>query len=212
MRRFFLLTFLFFSGCSLFYTPPKPEKKKPIYEMSSFPLDEDYFHSPTGDIAGHIPKGWLQVNTENIPELENILDVYTDPERSFAMVLIEIPGTAELRRNVGINGILALSEESFATKQKKHPNVIMNRQPQSFTVDSMLFANYEYTQQLDSNKGILHRRVVTFAAGPRFYELAMVELRPAHDTDRYSENFRLLQSVIAGLEGVSTIKEANTSR
>ena len=180
--------------------------------MSSSSLDEEYFHSPTGDIAGHIPKGWLQVNTENIPELENILDVYTDPSRSFALVLTEIPGTAELRRKVALSGILALAEESFALKQKKHPDIIMNRQPQAFTVDSMLFANYEYTLSVDSVKGIFHNRVVAFSAGTRFYELGMVQLRPVNDTNVYSENFRLLQSVIAGLEGVAAVREANTSR
>jgi hypothetical protein len=211
MLRFLFFSFLFLAGCSLFYTPPKVEKKKPLYEMSASPLDEEYFHSPTGDIAGHIPKGWLQVNTENIPDLENILDVYTDPERDFAMVLMEIPGTAELRRKVGINGILALAEESFALKQKKHPNIVMSRQPQTFMIDSMFFANYEYTLVLDSAKGTLYHRVVAFSAGVRFYELAMVELRPNNDGERYSENFRLLQSVIAGLEGVATVKEVNTS-
>jgi hypothetical protein len=212
MHRFLFFSFLFFAGCSLFYSAPKVEKKKPIYEMSSSPLDEEYFHSPAGDIAGHIPKGWLQVNTENIPELENILGVYTDPERSFAMVLTEIPGTAELRRKVALTGILALSEESFALKQKKHPDITMNRQPEIFTIDSMLFVNYEYIRERDSGQVILHNRVVSFSAGSRFYELAMVELHPTFRLDRYLENFRLLQSVIAGLEGVAAVKEANTSR
>jgi hypothetical protein len=192
------------SGCSLFYSTPKVEKKRPIYEMSSSPLDEEYFHSPSGDVAGHIPSGWLQVNTEKIPELENILDVYTDPDRAFALVLTEIPGTAELRRAIALKGILALSQESFALKQKKHPLIVMSRQPEAFTVDSMLFANYEYIQP--SDKGALHNRVVCFSTGVRFYELAMVELHPLNDANRYSENFRLLQSVIAGLEGVAALK------
>src|SRR5438105_2327164 len=98
----------FLSGCSLFYSTPKVEKPKPIYEMSASSLDEEYFYSPADDIKGHYPAGWLQVNTENIPELENILTVYCDPERSSAMVLTEIPGTAELRRKIAMNGILAL--------------------------------------------------------------------------------------------------------
>src|SRR5947209_19039335 len=89
---------LLFSGCSLFYPEHKQEKPKPIYELSSEPLDEEYFHSPSQDLIGHIPRGWLQVNTENIPELENILAIYTDPDRSSAMVLTEIPGIAGLRR------------------------------------------------------------------------------------------------------------------
>jgi hypothetical protein len=210
MRRFLFLVFLGFTGCSLFYSAPKVEKKKPIYELSSSPLDEEYFHSPAGDIAGRIPKGWLQVNTENIPELENILEVYTDPDRSFAMVLVEIPGTAELRRKVETSGILALAEESFQSKLKKHSDITLSRQPQLFTEDSMLFANYEYTR-IGKSGQILHNRVVTFVAvnstnGIRYYELAIVELHPLSDEGRYLENFRLLQSVIAGLEGVAAVR------
>lgn len=212
MHRFLFLAFLFLTGCSLFYSKPKVEKVKPLYEMSATPLDEEYFHSPTGDIAGHIPKGWLQVNTENIPALENILSVYTDPDRSRAMVMMEIPGTADLRRMVERDGILALAEESFQSKFKKHLNIVLSRQPVAFTVDSMLFANYEYTQQLENNNGILHNRVVAFSGGVRFYELAMVELHPASDPNQYLENFRLLQSVIAGLEGVAALRQANPTR
>ena len=212
MHRFLILVFLFFTGCSLFYSKPKVEKIKPLYEMSTIPLDEEYFHSPTGDIAGHIPKGWLQVNTENIASLENILSVYTDPDRSRAMVMMEIPGTADLRRMVERDGILALADESFQSKFKKHPGIILSRQPVVFTVDSMLFSNYEYSQQLDSNKGILRNRVVAFSGGVRFYELAMVELHPASDPNQYLENFRLLQSVVAGLEGVAALRQANPTR
>jgi len=210
MHRFLSLTFLFLSGCSLFYSTPKVEKKKALYEMSVTPLDEEYFHSPPGDIAGHIPKGWLQVNTESIPELENILGVYTDPDRSRAMVLMEIPGTADLRRQVERDGILALAEESFQSKLKKHSTLTMTRQAEAFTVDSMLFVNYEYTQ--DVRGGILHNRVVAFSAGVRFYELAMVELRPSSDLNQYLENFRILQSVIAALEGVAAVRGDSTTR
>jgi hypothetical protein len=203
---FLFLGFLFLSGCSLFYSVPKVEKKKPIYELSSTPLDEEYFHSPSSDIAGHIPKGWLQVNTERIPELENILAVYTDPDRAFAMILTEIPGTAELRRKIALNGILALAQESFSQKQAKNPQTSMSRQPEAFTSDSMLFANYEYSQPADSGKTMLHHRVVTFSTGVRYYEIAMIELLQHGTSDVYLENFRLLQSVIAGLEGVAAQK------
>ncbi|MFI5264223.1 MAG: hypothetical protein ACHQM6_06890 [Candidatus Kapaibacterium sp.] len=212
MPRFLFLTVLFLSGCSLFYSTPKVEKKKAIYEYSSTPLDEEYFHSPTGDIAGHIPKGWLQVNTESIPELENILSVYTDPDRSRAMVLMEIPGTADLRRKVERDGIIALAEESFQSKRSKHSNLSMTRQPEIFTVlDSLLFVNYEYSQNLDAG-GILHSRVVTFSAGVRFYEISMVELQPSKEENQYLENFRILQSVIAGLEGVAAVRVGSTTR
>ncbi|MEI8135623.1 MAG: hypothetical protein WCH46_11220, partial [bacterium] len=90
MLRYSVLIFLFFSGCALFYSETKVEKKKPLYEMSTSPLDEEFFHSPAFDIAGHFPAGWLQVNTESIPELENILCVYTDAQRAFALALTEI--------------------------------------------------------------------------------------------------------------------------
>ncbi|MEP7234592.1 MAG: hypothetical protein ABI778_04780 [Ignavibacteriota bacterium] len=186
-------------------------EKKPIYERSSTPLDEEYFHSPTGDIAGHIPQDWLQINTENIPELENILDVYTDPQRSRAMVLMEIPGSADLRRKVERDGILALADESFHTKRMKHADLDMTRQPEVFTIDSLLFVNYEYSQKLSADQ-ILHNRVVAFSAGVRFYELAIVELTPASDPKRYLENFRILQSVIAGLEGVAAVRSSITTR
>ena len=192
MYRFLFLSFLIFTGCSLFYSTPKVEKKKPIYELSETPLDEEYFHSPSGDIAGHIPKGWLQVNTESIPELENILDVYTDPQRSRAMVLMEIPGSADLRRKITRDGILALAEESFQSKLKKHPDISMTRRAEAFTIDSALFSNYEYSQPNDKS-GVLHNRVVAFSAGVRFYELAIVELHPTNDSVQYAENFRLLQ-------------------
>ncbi len=210
MHRFLFLSFLLFAGCSLFYSTPKVEKKKPLYEFSEMPLDEEYFHSPTGDIAGHIPKGWLQVNTESIPELENILSVYTDPNRLHAMVLIEIPGSADLRRKLERDGILALAEESFQSKLKKHPNISMTRRAEVFTVDSMLFVNYEYAQPLEGG-GSLNNRVVALSAGVRFYELAMVELRPTDDSAQEAENFRLLQSVIAGLEGVAAVKQVSTT-
>jgi hypothetical protein len=211
MHRFLFLTLLFLSGCSLFYSTPKVEKRKPIYELSALPLDEEYFHSPTGDIAGRIPRGWLQVNTESIPELENILSVYTDKERSRAMVLIEIPGTADLRRKVERDGILALAEVSFQSKLLKRQGLTMTRQPEVFTVDSMLFVNYEYSQVI-GNAGISHNRVVAFSAGVRFYELSIIELRPSNDSNQYLENFRILQSVIAGLEGVAAVRGGNTTR
>jgi hypothetical protein len=127
------------------------------------------------------------------------------------MVLMEIPGTADLRRMVERDGILALAEESFQSKLKKHSGISMSRQPIAFTIDSILFANYEYSQQLENNKGVLLNRVVAFSGGVRFYELAMVELHPANDPNQYLENFRLLQSVIGGLEGVAAVRQANTT-
>jgi len=207
MNRFLFLSLLFLGGCSLFYSTPKVEKIKPLYEMSETPLDEEYFHSPTGDIAGHIPKGWLQVNTESIPELENILSVYTDPTRSEAMVLMEIPGSADLRRKIERDGILALAEESFQSKVKKHPSISLTKRSEAFSVDSMLFVNYEYAQSIEGGSA-LHNRVVAFSAGVRFYELAMVELRPEQGLKQETENFRLLQSVVAELEGVAAVKQA----
>ncbi|MEI8135368.1 MAG: hypothetical protein WCH46_09925, partial [bacterium] len=132
--------------------------------------------------------------------------------RAFSLALTEIAGTAELRRNIGLNGMEALAQESFAIKSRKHPDLKMSRQPQIFMIDSMLFVNYEFVRTGKTEGRILNSRVVVFASGTKYYELAMVQLHETTDLERYSENFRLLQSVIAGLEGVATVKEGKFSR
>src|SRR5687768_7212955 len=89
------------TGCQLFSPNSNVvQVKRPPYEAIPNALSEEYFHSPTGDIVGHFPKGWLQVNVENDPELDQILFIYTDAARANGLVLTELPGSAELRRLV----------------------------------------------------------------------------------------------------------------
>ena len=79
-------------------------------------------------------------------------------------------------------------------------------------MQSKLFSTYEYTSS-DSSSGVtLQDRAADFTTGIRFYELAIVELRPnevAQDT-RKTENFRLLQTVLGGLEGVAEIRKLDS--
>jgi hypothetical protein len=191
------------AGCSLFYTPPKPPETKPLYEPLPDALDREYFHSPTGDLLGHYPKDWLQVNTEEIAELENILDVYTDAQRSRAFVLTEIPGTAELRRRVERDGIVAVAEESLRMRSAKIASLSVTREPTARLDHGILYSTYEYQTQTKEGV-ILHHRVGCVGTGVRFYELAMVELHPTASRSSI-ENFRLLQAVIAGLEGTASV-------
>lgn len=198
---FFLILAL--SGCSLFYSAPKPVETKPLYEPLPDALDREYFHSPTGDLIGHYPKDWLQVNTEDVPELENILDVYTDADRSRAFVLTEIPGTAELRRRVERDGVLAIAEESLRLRRAKIPSLQLSREPAARLDHHILYASYEYETRSPDGATLKHR-AATVSTGVRFYELAMVELRPM-PRKTPDENFRLLQAVIAELEGTSNV-------
>lgn len=197
-----------FSGCALFGGITKPTVQGPPYEVMPGVLDRDYFRSTVGDIAGHYPKDWLLVNTENIPELDNLIFVYSDPERARALVLTEISGTAELRRNVERDGILALAEASFQQKQKKTGNkLVMTHSPEVFTVNDKLFASYEYSNNPDSNAQRTENRVAVFTTGVHFYELGMLELQSNFSKPAHLENFRLLQSVIGSLDGVASIRE-----
>jgi hypothetical protein len=203
MRTLILFLAAVLAGCSLFYSPPKPIETKPLYEPLPDALDREYFHSPTGDLLGRYPKDWLQVNTEEIPELENILDVYTDAERSRAFVLTEIPGTAELRRRVERDGIAAVAEESLKMRLAKIPALLVTREPTARLDHGILYSSYEYeTRAKDGTT--LHHRVACVGTGVRFYELALVELHSVPSRDAI-ENFRLLQAVIAGLEGTASV-------
>jgi hypothetical protein len=200
-----LLLFLAFAlgGCHLFYSAPKPIESKPLYEPLPDALDREYFHAPTGDLLGRYPKDWLQVNTEEIPELENIIEVYTDVERSRAFVLTEIPGTAELRRRVERDGIAAVAEESLKMRMARIPTMIVTREPLARLDHNVLYSSYEYeTRAIDGST--LRHRVACVGTGVRFYELALVELHAMSGRDAL-ENFRLLQAVIAGLEGTASV-------
>lgn len=195
------------AGCQLFSPKVKVDSRTAPYELSSRALSEEYFHSPSGDIVGKYPEGWLQVNVENDPELDQVLFMYTDPLRANGLVLTELPGSAELRRLVERDGLVALSEESFKRKSARSKSQLMiSRQAEIFTVNGNLFASYEYKARDANGNDRVHRAVV-FTTGVRFYELSMVQLQTqASGTE--VENFRLLQSVIGVLEGVARVSGA----
>lgn len=201
------ITTLLLSGCSIFSPRPKVETRTEIYETIPNALSVEYFHSRQGDVVGRYPQGWLQVNIENDPELENIHFVYTDARRENALVLTELPMTAELRRLVERDGLIALTEESFRRKRaKSETGLAISRQPTIFTVSDRLYASYEY-QSNDAAGGRRSHRVVTFTTGNKFYELAIVQLA-TQSPGKEIENFRLLQSVIGVLEGVARVNGA----
>ncbi|MBS1903190.1 MAG: hypothetical protein JSS75_05755 [Bacteroidetes bacterium] len=187
-------------GCSLFYPAPvKLAEEKAFYDPYPSALSDDYFHSPVGDLAGHYPSGWLQTNIEHIQPLENVAFVYTDSIRSWALTLIEIPGSASLRRRYDQDGLLAVAEESINIHRSKIEGFRLERNPEVFTQYHRPFANYEISRGPDH---ILHSRYVVFTTGVRFYELGMVQLRQTAPAGPYLSNYRLLQSVIGSLEGV----------
>lgn len=194
------------TGCQLFAPKAKVvEEKRAPYEPLANVLSDEYFHSPTGDIVGHFPKGWLQVNVENDPDLDQILFIYTDAKRANGLVLTEVPGSAEVRRLVERDGLVALTQESFRLKSAKSKQQLsITRQPEIFTIAGDLFASYEYSST-DADGSKKYHRGVVFTTGDRFYELAMVQLTVQSEAAAI-ENFRLLQSVIGALEGVAEVK------
>lgn len=191
------------SGCSLFYTKPEVVVVRPPYEPIPNALDREFFRSETGDLIGHYPTDWLQVNLENNPELEDITEVYTDEKRANALVLEEIPGGAELRRKVERDGLIAVAEESIQLRVKKNRTFQVTKQPEKFETDGIEYSGYEYTTSAQG--GTLKHRVICVSTGVRYYELAMLQLRLNNDNIGYLENFRLLQSVIASLEGTTRV-------
>jgi hypothetical protein len=194
-----LLSFL--EGCSLFYPAPvKLVDEKQYYDPLVGKLSDDYFHSPVGDLAGHYPAGWLQANIEHIPSLENIGFVYADSIHSWALTLMEVPGSADLRRRYEKDGLLAAAEESMNLHKARIDGFKLTRNPELFRQSKREFANYEITR--NSSAGPLHSRYVVFTTGVRFYELAMVQLLETKPSEAYLENYQLLQSVIGSLEGV----------
>ncbi len=204
MKSLYILVLLallvFGEGCSLFYSTPKLIPEKHFYELLPASLEDDYFHSPVGDLAGKYPKGWLQVNLEHIAALENVAFTYTNPERSWAMTLIEIPGSADLRMRYEKSGLLSIAEESINSHRQKINNFTITRAPETFKQYGMHFANYEISR--GSGDSIAYGRYVVFSTGIRYYELSMVQLRSGSNTMINIENYRLLQSVISSLEGV----------
>ncbi len=186
-------------GCSLFYPKVKLIEEKPFYEYGG-QLEDDYFHSPVGDLAGKYPKGWLQANIEHIQDLENVGFVYTNVERNAALILQEIPGSADLRRRYEQQGLLAIAEESINLHRTKNNNFSISRPPELFKESKMRFANYEIVRGYGDT--VTYARYVVFTTGIRYYELGMIQLRPASPSGAYLANYHLLQSVISSLEGV----------
>jgi len=51
---------------------------------------------------------------------------------------------------------------------------------------------------------------VLFTTGSKFYELGMIELEAPQSTMEHAQNFRILESVIASLEGVAEVQADTT--
>ncbi|HWF43238.1 MAG TPA: hypothetical protein VG537_01220 [Candidatus Kapabacteria bacterium] len=196
------------SGCGLFTTATKPTLPSTPYPPLSNALDEEYLHSPAGDMAARYPAGWLHVDIATIP-MQNVLEVYTDPERARALVLTEIPGTAEFRRSVERDGMTALADASFAMKSAKMPGKLtITRAPEIYTVSSKLFASYQYAETGSDTLRRKENRIVVFTTGAKFYELGLIELGTPSDPAQHIQNFRLLESVIGSLEGAAEVRNA----
>ena len=183
----------------------------PPYSTMPGALDENYLHSPSGDIAANYPQGWLHVDIRSIP-LDNIEEVYTDPARRRALVLSEIPSTAEFRRSVERDGLVALADESFAAKSAKAPGKLTITRPTDlYTENGKVIASYEYAELGPDSTQLERNRVVLFTTGAKFYELAMIELVPPATVAENIQNFRLLESVTRSLQGVAEIRLDTTA-
>ena len=197
---------MFASGCSLFSKAEKQSLPTTPYPPLANARDQENFHSPSGDVTARYPKGWLHVNINTIP-MQNVLEVYTDPMRERALVLMEMPGSAEFRRNIERDGMRALADQSFAMKSAKLPGkLIITRAPEIYTVHNKLFACYEYA---DLSQDTLHRkenRVILFTTGAKFYELGIIEFSQPKEPAEHIQNFRLLESVIGSLEGAAEVR------
>ncbi len=205
-RIFFALLWIVVAGCSIFGPANKPAQIAPSYPPLAGALDEDYLHSPTGDIAAHFPLGWLQVDIQSIP-MANVEEVYTNPDRTWALILSEIPPTAEFRRNVERDGMLALTDHSFASKSAKCPGKLVIAHPtEVYSENGKLFASYVYAEDGGDSLHWIENREVLFTTGSKFYELGMVEIDTVVNPAEAVQNFRLLESVTASLEGVAEIR------
>lgn len=208
----YALCSILIGGCSLFGRGAREAAPGPPYPPFTGVLDENYFHSPAGDVAARYPSRWLHVDIRTIP-MENVLEVYTDGDRERALVLSEIPATAEFRRMVERDGMPALAEESFRVKSAKVPGKLTIIRPADlYTIGSKLFVSYDYA---DAGVDSLHRKetsAVLFTTGARFYEVAMVELVAPAEVSQHNSNFRLLQSVIASLEGAAEVRQSVDDR
>src|SRR5581483_1738149 len=159
----------------------------------------------------HYPKDWLHVDIQTIP-MANVEEVYTDHERRWALVLSEIPGTAEFRRSVERDGMTALADQSFSDRSAKAPGKLaITRPAEVYTENGKLFASYEYTEVTPDSLHRKENRIVLFTTGAKFYELGMLELDVPRSPDEPAQNFRILESVTASLEGVAEVRADTTS-
>ncbi|SRR5579883_1479980 len=200
----------FLAGCGIFGKAERKVALLPPYSPQPDLLGEDYFHSPAGDVAARYPKNWLHVDIRTIP-MQNVLEVYTDEARSKALVLAEIPATAEFRREVERDGMEALANQSFASKSAKvSGKLAITRPTQIYSENGKLFASYEYAEAASDSLHRKENRIVLFTTGSKFYELGMIELEAPQSTMEHAQNFRILESVIASLEGVAEVQADTT--
>ena len=200
-----------FAGCGIFGKAERQVLPVPPYAPIPSALEESYLHSPSGDIAAHYPKGWLLTDIRTIP-MANVEEVYTDRERRRALVLAELPETAEFRRSVERDGMVALADQSFATKSSNVPGKLTITRPTDlYTENGKVFASYEYAELGPDSVRQEENRVVLFTTGAKFYELGMIELAPPENPAEHVQNFRLLESVTASLQGVAEIQRDTTA-
>ncbi len=199
------LSAVLFAGCGIFGKTVKPAPAAPPYPALTNVLDEDYLHSPTGDIAAHYPNDWLHVDIQTIP-MANVEEVYTDPERQWALVLAEIPATAEFRRSVARDGMMALADQSFAAKSAKMSGLIITRPAEIYSENGKLLASYDYAESGTDSLHRMENREVLFTTGSKFYELGMINVGAPASPAETVQNFRLLESVTASLEGVAELR------
>jgi|SRR5665213_62286 len=195
-----------FAGCGMFGKAERQVLPMPPYSPAPNALDESYFHSPSGDVAAQYPLGWLLVDIHTIP-MANVEEVYTDPDRQRALVLAELPATAEFRRSVERDGMVALADQSFAAKSASAPGKLTITRPTDlYSENGKVFASYEYAELGADSVRREENRVVLFTTGAKFYELAMIELGAPKNPSESIQNFRLLESVTASLQGVAELR------
>ena len=201
-----------FAGCGLLSGGSGAARRETPYEPLPNALDEEYLHSPFGDVAAHYPAGWLHVDLQSVP-LDNVQEVYTDPQRRRALVLAELPATAEARRSVERDGMRALAERSFQAKlAKRSRGLVLTRPVELYTVHEKLFASYEYAEVAFDTLERREHRIVLFTTGAKWYELGMIELQaPITGREEHLLNFRLLESVVGSLEGAARIQTGEGS-
>ncbi|MFI5201514.1 MAG: hypothetical protein ACHQNE_03930, partial [Candidatus Kapaibacterium sp.] len=75
-----------------------------------------------------------------------------------------------------------------------------------YTENGKVFASYQYAELGADSVRQEENRVVLFTTGAKFYELGMIELAAPANPAEQVQNFRLLESVTASLQGVAEIR------